>query len=246
MGTCVQLHASFCGSTWIWRPFPPLPLARLYAACAGRRGEGNPKAPRLRARRPHPGQGTGCGAGPGGPGGTTEPLPRPLLPCKVGCWGRQRAGKDAGRAGSTQWSSFACTFCGQGRIRPSCEPSLHPRARDQTCLRTGLPQPSMGRVCLSHVWWLFPPLRGGLQPGAMPPVLAEPVAQDAGEWVHLPSQGDGWVWDMGILTLGLAHATSLCKGGTLVPRHWGGHPSRIDAGGKGTRVWPLFLRSDQR
>ena len=92
---------------------------------------------------------------------------------------------------------------------------------------------------------LFSPLRGGPQPGAMPPVLAEPAAQDAGERVHLPPQGDRWVWHMGTLTLGLSRATSPCKGGTLVPRHWGGHPSRTDAGERGTRVRPPSLCSEQ-
>ena len=167
----MHLHGSLCCSTWIRRPFPPLPLARLYAACARHHGEGTPKAARLRARRPHPGQGTGC-AGlwqwSWGAWRYCRTLAPTSLPCKVGCWGRQHAGRDAGRAGSTQWSSFACTVCGQGLIHPSCEPSLHPHARDQTCLRTGLPQPSMGRVHLSRARWLFSSLPSVVAPSREP------------------------------------------------------------------------------
>lgn len=89
-------------------------------------------------------------------------------PCPFGCWGRQ--GCQQGR--STQRSL-------QAPAAPNPCEEWAAAALDGTCPFVMCP------VAL-------PSTRGGTQPGARPPVLAEP-ALDA--WGHLPPQGDGWVWD---------------------------------------------------
>lgn len=208
---CVSVYISLCCSTWIRRPFPPLPLAGLYVACARRHGEGTPKAPGPRASCPHPGRGTVLVLGDL----EVPQSPHPdLAACKVGCWGWQRAGRGAGRAGSAGPPLPA--WC-VGRVTSS--PAANPH-----CTLLPETKPVRGRTAAAlDVTRLFVTRPGGSSlPSVVLPVLAEPVAQGAGEWVHLPPQGDGWVWGMGTLTLGLCPCHESPQGSDSGPQALGG------------------------
>lgn len=151
--------------------FLSLPLARLYATCARchSKGTANPMGSEQGIPIPARDPGTGC----------VElwcwswwgwryhrALALLSLPCLLGCWGRQRC-----RQGRSTQSSL------QALAAPNLSQEW---AADGTCPFVMCP------VAL-------PSPRGGPQPGARPPVLAEPVTLDA--WEHLPPQGDGWIWD---------------------------------------------------
>lgn len=187
-----------------------------------------PKAPGLRASCPHPGWGTVLVLG--GPEVPQSPHPD-LAACKVGCWGGQRTGRE-------HWSPFARMVRGQGHIQPGCEPSLHPLARDQTCPRTDCRSPGCDMSVCHASRWLFPPWCRLAWQSRSPRVLG------SGCISHRRGTDGFGVW--GYLRWDCPRATSPCKGGILVPRHWGGHPSRTDAGGRRTRVRPPSLCSDQR
>lgn len=129
---CVSVCISFCCSTWIRRPSPPLPLAGLYAACARCRGEGTPRAPGLRASCPHPCWGQAVRAAAlvlASPKVPQSPRPNPAaLPGgmlgqaarRQGC--RQHAGRDAGRQGACAGAPLPAQPVGRAASIPAASP----------------------------------------------------------------------------------------------------------------------------
>lgn len=219
LGTvCVSVCAcmSLCCASWIWGLFLSLPLVRLYATAKTLQTPWAESRTSLSQPRIQGLAVWSCGAAPGGAAGTTE-----LCPCS-----HCPAWLDAGMQAEHSQG------CQQGR---STQKSLQALAVPKLCEEWAA---AALDVSLSRGQWLFPPL------------IVAPCQQPG----HL-SQQSPWPWMLGsishhremvgfgTLILGLAHATSLHKRGTLVPRHCRHHSSWSYAERRGTWVWPLVLYS---
>ena len=144
-------------------------------------------------------------------------------------WVRGQAGCRRGR------EHVVVLFC-LHRVRAGSHPSQLRALAVSLCQRPNLsedrPEPTMGCVRLSLVWWLCPPLHGAACPGR---------ARDAGSGRVAHRSGTDGFGAWGHLTLGLSCATSPREGGTLVPRHWGGDSPpglMLEGGGPGSGHHP--------